>query len=85
MACSPCHMTNLTRAINPKLHCKPWYCIYKNYDMRISCYNFVVAFTPQLTKHWEDECTEFEMTCPLKKFAGCNFKVCMNVFTFDIP
>ena len=44
----------------------------------------LVAFTPQLTKHWEDECTEFEMICPLKKFAGCNFKVCVNVFTFDV-
>ena len=38
-------------------------------------YNVIVAFTLQLTKHWEDECTEFEMTCPLKKLVGCNFKV----------
>ena len=60
-----------------------WYYIYQNYAMKTDLV-VLVAFTPQLTKHWEDECTEFEMICPLKKFAGCNFKVCVNVFTFDV-
>ena len=35
----------------------------------------IVVLHPQLTKHWEDDCTEYEMTCPLMKLGGCEFKV----------
>ena len=46
--------------------------------MRNLCYMYML-FSPQLTKHWEDDCTECEMTCPLNKLGGCNFKVCVCV------
>ena len=46
--------------------------------MRIHGY-MSMLFSPQLTKHWEDDCIECEMTCPLNKLGGCNFKVCVCV------
>ena len=52
----------------------------ENVDICINVYHTklclkILAFFPQLTKHLEDECTECEMTCPLNKLGGCNFKV----------
>ena len=44
----------------------------------------MVLFFLQLTKHWEDECTECEMTCPLNKLGGCNFKVFGDLVSCDV-